>query len=318
MIRLKKQYEGKSAVVIMGGPSIIENNLDLGLIDKNKYTIFLESKSLTPYFLSYKLIPDFFLMFFPEKCHANALQQVIYQSLLAGIDLSRLLKPDYLRQYYDLKDNFDNYFEVWNPERSPHKKYKFKNHVVLEDSPFSLLPELPNTAIITRIKSEERFAYLNKLKNERFVYGDRLIKENFQLEKYFNPEEVNGCLMLNGYGSVNSAAIALFPILNYMGFKKIYFIGMDMSMLGSLEYSSLYTFRSLRHYAKFFKKARAVFNFNFIENKKKFMRPPYEFENFKQIFRYDKIEFINIFEPFEFALPLEGMRHITFYEFLNE
>ena len=30
------------------------------------------------------------------------------------------------------------------------------------------------------------------------------------------------------------------------------------------------------------------------------------------------IEFVNIYEPFEFALPLEGIRNISFKQFLNE
>jgi hypothetical protein len=103
-----------------------------------------------------------------------------------------------------------------------------------------------------------------------------------------------------------------------MGFEKIYFIGMDMSMLGSMEYSALYTFKSLKEYEKFFKKATVVFNPCFKRSKNKFMRPPYEFDDMQEVLGYDKIEFVNVYEPFEFAMPLKGIRNITFKEFLNE
>ena len=48
------------------------------------------------------------------------------------------------------------------------------------------------------------------------------------------------------------------------------------------------------------------------------MRPPYEFDDMKEVLGYDKIEFVNVYEPFEFAMPLKGIRNITFKEFLNE
>lgn len=320
MIRLKKNYEGKSALVVMGGPSIIENNYDLSLINKDRYTVFIESKALTPLFLKFRLEPDFFLMFFPEKCQSNSMQMVIYQSFLADINLTNFIKPEYLEEYYYLKNNFEQNFELWNPKKGKHKRFKFKNNVILKNSPWSLLENIPELKIITRNddKSRKLGPDVRKLKNDMFYYTDQIAEGEFNIDNYFTPSEVNGCVRLNGYGHLNSAAIALFPLLFYMGFRKIYLIGMDMSMLGSMEYSSLYTFRSLKHYKKFFNKAGSVFNYNFKKNKVQFMRPPYEFDNMRQIMTYDKVEFINIYEPFEFAAPFDLIRNISFRDFLNE
>ncbi len=48
MIRLRDKYKEKSAF------------------------IFLEAKSLTPYFSKFKLKSDYFLMFYPGKCKSNS------------------------------------------------------------------------------------------------------------------------------------------------------------------------------------------------------------------------------------------------------
>ncbi|HLD82408.1 MAG TPA: hypothetical protein VI976_00465 [Candidatus Omnitrophota bacterium] len=319
MLRLKDKFKNKCALNIMGGPSVLEHHFNLRLIDRNKFVVFLEAKSLTPKFLEFGLEPDFFMMFFPEKCQTNSFQHVIYQSFLAGIDLSKLLKPQYLEEYDYLKANFQQYFEAWRPQRGPHKKYKLKELAILKNSPFGLLPRLPKMPLIARSDLLEKHRTIPALNNRQsYLYTVRLMEGDFSLEKYFAPEDSNGILTLNSYGHLNSGAIALFPLEAYMGFKKIYFIGMDMSMLGSLEYSSLNTFRSSRHFSRFFKKALPIFNPCFKENKKKFMRPPYEFEDLKSIMSYKAIEFVNIYEPFEFALPLEGIRNISFKQFLNE
>jgi hypothetical protein len=257
-------------------------------------------------------------MFYPEKCQSNAFQHVVYQSFLIDMDLSKLLKPGFKEEYLQIKDGFDKYFETWRPERGLHKKYRFKPGVFLKNSPFDLLPQMPEMTIVAR---EDYVHYPVEnigLKNKVCSFNISPMRGDFSLEKYYNPLELDGKLMLNGYGHLNSAANALFPLQNYMGFKKIYFIGMDMSMLGSLEYSALHTFKSMRHYAKFFNKALPVFNAAYQKAKRAFMRPPYEFESLRAILSYDKIEFINVYEQFKYAAPLEGIRNITYKEFLNE
>lgn len=319
MIRLKGKYKGKSALNIMGGPSILENKFDLSAIDKDKYVIFLESKSLTPRFVEYGLAPDYFLMFFPEKCQSNSLQHMMYQSLLVDFDLSPLLKPEHLDEYAAYKKDFDKFFDPWSPHKNiPFKRFRWKKTVKLPDSPFSLLEKFPGMPIITRKGSLEPYGdFVNCSMHDNYVYDYAPEKGDFSLENYYTPNEADNTTVLSCYNHMSSAAIALFPLQAYMGFENIYFIGMDMSMLGSMEYSSLYTFKSMAHYGKFFKKAMPVFNANFQKNSMAFMRPPYEFKSLKQILAYKKINFFNIFEPFKYALPVRFIKNITFQEFLH-
>lgn len=319
MIRLKNKYRGRSAINIMGGPSILEKRLDLSQINKDIYTVFLESKALTPKFLEFGIRPDFFLIFFSEKCQSNSFQHAVYQSFLIDFDLSRLLKNEYLKEYLYFKENFEEYFEPWSPKKGLFKKYRWKRNIKLPNSPFDLLHKFPETSFIAHARTKEADVnLLSEFQNNLFVYDDKYTDGEFCLERYYNPVEIDNRLVLNTFNHLNSAAIALFSLQAYMGFEKIYFIGMDMSMLGSMEYSALYTFKSLKEYEKFFKKATAVFNPCFKRNKNKFMRPPYEFDDMKEVLGYNKIEFVNVYEPFEFAMPLEGIRNITFKEFLNE
>ncbi len=318
MIALKNKHKGLDALIIYGGPSVIVNYLALDKIKTDKYVTFLESKALTPYFLKTEIMPDYYLMFYPEKSKSNSFQNVIFQSFLADIDLSGLIKEEYLEEYNYLKNNFNKYFESYRPWKSLHKKYRIKPNIYLKNSPFDLLYKLKEMSIITYLTPfnacEDHYNYSNKL----YKYDMEKGKKKFDLEDYFLPVEKNGMLFIKDYSFLNSSAIALFPILKYMGFQKVYFIGMDMSMMGSFEYASNFTFRSMRHFGKFFNNATKAFSASFKKNRKKFMRPPYEFKNQGKIFKYDKMEFINIFEPFKYALPVRGIKNITFKEFLNE
>ena len=358
MIRLKNKYKGKAALSIMGGPAILENNFDLSLINKEKCVTFLEAKALTPEFLKYGLKPDYFLMFFPEKCQSNSLQHMMYQSFLVDFDISKLLKPEYIEEYQNYKSKFDHYFEVWNQERTAYKRYKLKNDVVLDNSPWKLLEGLPDMDIITRGDNEQRNVGpdINKLKNKMYFYYDNLANEELNIDKYFNPQEIDGCLRLNSCGRVNSAAMALYPLLNYMGFSKVYFIGMDMSLLGSMEYSAFHTFKSMKHFNQFFNVARQTYNLVFpLGTKKgfnkffksvrekvseknatqksakkicknllydiwglkgKFMRERRQFTDCKKLFSYKGIEFINIYEPFKYARLVPGIRNMSYKDFI--
>lgn len=329
MHRLKDKFAGQRALIIFGGPSIIENRFDLSLLDKHRYIVFLESKALTPYFLGFNIEPDFFLMFYPEKCKANSFQGVVFQSFLADIDLTGLIREQFCPELRYMRDHFDEYFETWKPEML-HKRYRWKPDVYLKNSPFDLLPNLSSTVLVTYVKPFRQYVTRFQFKNPLYEYDMEPAGEPFSLDAYYNAVSENGALTLRDFMFSNSAAIALFPLLNYLGFKKVYFIGMDMSMLGSMEYSALYTFRSLRHFRVFFEKARPVFSFSFPRRRRLWaqlwrkdeeaplMRPRYEFESLRQILSYERMEFVNVYEPFEFARPLDGIRNISFAEFLRE
>lgn len=318
MIRLRDIYTNKTALVIFGGASIIENKIALEKLDKKRYTIFLESKALTPIFLQYDIQPDYYLMFFPNKCQSNAFQHVILQSFLANIDLVPLLRPELVPEYIFMKRHFNKYYEPWNEKKGPHKKYRYKVDKFCKNSPFDLLPNIPDARILSFKKTYLMYQTTCDFSNEVYLCDEVQGKNVFDLDDYFMVNEEGAQVAIKDYSFLNSAAIALFPILNYMGFKEIYFLGWDMSMLGSMEYAAPYTFKSMRHYEVFFNKAQRTFNANFKKNRKKFMRPKSEFDSIREILRYKRIRFKNIYVPYKYAAKIIGIENISFEQFLVE
>ncbi len=317
MISLKNKHQNQRALVIFGGPSIVANRYPLQSIDKSRYTVFLESKALTPYFLKSGLVPDYYLMFFLEKCKSNAFQHVVFQSFLADIKLDDLLREQFLAEYHFMKDHFDMFFEPFRPHKGPHKKYRYRPDVFLKNSPLDLLANFPGVAGLSIESNFQDYAGSFSYQNPVHKFHVRKAEKQFDLDDYFHVDDEGDIPSLKDYSFLNSAAIALFPILKYLGFDSVFFLGMDMSMLGSMEFAACYTFKSMKHYEKFFKKAQRVFNASFRENKRKFMRPPYDFEAVEQILSYRGMTFLNIYEPFEYAMPVPGIRSISFKEFLN-
>ncbi len=346
MIRLKNKFLGKEAVIIVGGPSIIENKYDLSLIQKRKSEsiIFLDARALTPKFLSYEIEPHYFLMYFPEKGRTNTLQQCFIQAASSAFDLKEYVKEEFIDDWVDFKDNFHKYAEIWDVF-SPFKKFRIRKDVVMKNSPFDLLHHYKNMPLVTFDYAYERDnAAALSFPNEVYKYTHNEMAQ-YDLVKYYNPEEVNGVLSIPVITPYNTSAMALYPILKYMGFKKIFFIGMDMSLLGHLEYSGLYTFKSMVHYSKFFDAVRPTFspNFprgivgglkNFVSQRSahpfknlcwdiwglsgKFMRDRRQLADCKKLFSYNKMEFVNIYEPFKYAKPIPGIRNISYKDFLKE
>ncbi len=349
MIELENKHQGQNAIVIMGGPSILENGYDLSLLNNCSGIIFLESKALTPRFLEYGIKPDYYMMFYPEKSRTNTLQQQFLQAISCGFELSRCLKKEYVEEWVDFKDRFDQYADIWRFSY-PHKRFRIKKDVVLLNSPLSLLEKLPNMNLITYDKAYEADGFnINRLPNRVYEYThDEKLTDSF--DSYFNPKVVNGKLAIPNIGRVNSAAIALYPLLNYMGFKKVFFIGMDMSYLGALEFSSFYTFKSMHHFGRFFNNARPTFSYRFprgtkngighfifslIKNKYdmtkifedlsydirglngRFLREKNQYQDCEKLFNYNDIEFNNIFQPFKYAKPIPGINNISFNQFIK-
>jgi hypothetical protein len=317
MIRLKKKYEGKKALFISGGPSILENNYDLSSIDSNQYTIFIETKALTPKFLELGLEPDYYFMGFPEKSKDNNLQHFIYRSFMAGSKIRPLLKSEYQGVYDEMHSNFEKYFETWKPEKGPQKKYKWKNNVFMKDSPYDLLKRLPKAKVITRQDLMDKYITHFQYGNPIHTYDVCNEPGEFDLEQYYNPIEYKGSVRLHYNTFLNSAAIAIYPLLNYMGFKKVFFLGMDMSNVGSLEYAAPYIFKSMHHFKWYFYRTKRSFCAEYIANRPFYFRPHSEFADLNEVFNYDKIELIRIYDEYKYAAPVEGIRNIPFNQFVE-
>ncbi len=355
MIELNNKYNNKNAVIIFGGPSILENNYDLSLLSTPDNVIFLQSNALTPKFLEYGIEPDYYFMPYPEKIRTSSLQWLFIQAISCGFELRKYLKDKYIKDWIDFKDHFGEYADIWRIDY-PHKRYRIKSNVILENSPLSLLERFPNMGLITYdVAYESDKTSKIKLPNKVFKYtlSDN---NNGSFEEYFNPVKLNGMLSISNMGYVNSSAISLYPILKYMGFKKVTLIGMDMSMLGSFEFSALYTFKSMGHYRTFFNNCRRGFSYTFplglfkgilsfgranfndlrtlnLKNifsshkysklyndifglSGKFMREAKQISDAQEIFASSGVEFTNVYEPFEFSKPIPGIKNISFVDFL--
>jgi len=355
MINLKDSYKNQEAVVIFGGPSVLENNYDLSLISNNSI-VFLESKALTPKFMEFGIEPDYYFAPFPEKTRTNSLQQVFMQAISGGYELNKCLNQEYIHEWNNFKNRFGEYADIWRIEY-PHKKYRIKKNVILDYSPLSLMKKFPNMSMITNDENFEadNFSAVN-IPNKIYKYSHTNDNAN-DMDAYFNPLVKDGSLNISRMGHVNSSAISLYPILNFMGFDKVVLIGMDMSILGSFEYSSLYTFKTMNHFAKFYNASRDTYSYsypkgfskgvrrfcsslyqdlrpmNFQElfslNKfrdlnhdlyglqGKFMREKENMKNCNKLFNHAEIEYINIYEPFKYASAITDIKNISFQDFID-
>ncbi len=356
MHRLKDEHKGKSAIIIFGGPSIFENDYNLSLLNKTNHVVFLESKALTKEFLKFNISPDYYFMPYPEKTRTNTLQHQFIQSVSCNFNLGPLLKRKHADEWYEFKDNFKKKLDV-NRVDYPHKKYRVKKDVILENSPLSILRAMPDIPLITYDKAYNADLF-STLELDNCVYKytvDEGVSNN--IKDYLNPKVLNSKLTIKNMGYANSAAISLYPLLTHMGFEKVFFIGMDMSVLGAFEYSSVNTFKSMRKYKLFFNAARSTFSYDFPRGLGKgllslgrsiyndlyglnlyrlfssdkfkklyhdsyglageFMREKSQLEDCGVIFNLSNIEYVNIYEEYKYALPIPGIKNISYQEFLH-
>ena len=317
MLRLKGAHRLQRAVVILGGPSLIEQRLELARLRRPGDVILLESKALTPYLLTAGLTPDYYLMLFPEKSKDNALQNVIFRSFLAGVKIRPFLRRACYPVLEEMQEQFERYFMPWRPERGIHKRYRFRPDVYLKDSPRELLERLPEVKIIAdrRLLAEQFPGW--SAPNPLHLFEQAQEPEPFDLATYYEPLEADGRLIARYSPFLNSVAIVLCPLLRYMGFAQACFVGMDMSMLGSMEYAALYTFRSMWHYRWFFALSSRAFNGNYRMNRPFYLRPKSEFEDLRRVMNAPQLPCARVYEPFKYASPMEGIATLSYREVLE-
>lgn len=315
MIRLKHAHRADRAVVILGGPSLIAQDFDLARLGHRGFVTFLETKALTPLLLQRGFRPDYFLLPFPEKAKDNSVQHFVYRSFLADTRIDGLLRPPYAALPKRLRAEFNKYFESWRPEKGAHKRYRWRPDVYLENSPYHLVEKVPATKIlVNRTLIREYFPSFSY--DERSFYFDQAVgKVARSAAAYFNPLERDGIPTVYGSAFFNVAAIALYPLLNYMGFRQVYCVGMDMSMLGSMEYAAPYTFRSMAHFWWFFRRTRHAFNANYKANGWLFRRPRSEFDDLRMLWKDAPLTFTRVYEPWRYASPIDGIRTISLQQF---
>ena len=320
MKRLKNLHRNDRAAVIFGGPSLFEQGFDFQILREKNCTIFLEAQALTKWFVSGRVQPDYYLMLFPEKCHGNSLHNFILRAFLTGLEPKWFFQKKYHPILHDMQNNFSDYFEPWHP-RKAHKKFKWKSEVVMPESPFDLIDQLDEQVKIIANKSllAEHFPSCLRSRSAVHLFDYTKTAENFDIHRYYEPDDSQELLTLRNVQFVNSAAIGLYPLLNYLGFKEVLFFGMDMSMLGSFEYAAPYIFKSMLHFRGYFWRTRRVFNSHYVPNRRYYLRPPYEFENIKQLLSYNNICFTRVHDPYRWAAPsIDGLQTIAHDEFSGE
>jgi hypothetical protein len=313
---LKNLYKDKCAILLLGGPSLIKNLDKLNEL-KSDYIILADCCVLTPLFIKSKVKVDFILCPFPEKLAQNSLQNFIFRSFLSNIDIKNYLKTPFHNEVDYLANNFNNIYESWSPEKGIHKKFRIKKNIFLNKSPLSLLNYYGNTKIIIDInKFNELYQNIN-LPNK--FYGINFFDDvtNFNYKNYFNPIIANNNLQIPNSTFLNSAAISFLPIIKTLGFKELFIIGMDMNMLGSMEFSYNYIFKSFFHYSIFFLRARKSFNANFKLNFPYYLRPKSEFSDFEKIFSYNELHTFNIVQNNFLRGKIKNLREISFQEFFD-
>lgn len=318
MRRLKDQYRGQKGIVILGGPSLVARDYDFSRLEhyqENGFVTFLESKALTPRLLHSGFIPDYLLVPFPETIKGNALHFFIFRSFLAQKNTKWLFKPEYQEIYAHMEENFDSYFEFYRPEKAPNKRYIWKKDVLLENSTFDLIQRHPELKIITNRTGVANHFTNTPSRNQIFYFSTDPENHAKGIEEYFNPIELDDELVLRGNLFLNSSAIAVYPLLNYMGIREVYFLGMDMSMLGTMEYGAPFVFESMRHFYWYFLQTRKTFNADFKMNWPLWRRPESEFDDVKKIFRYPAIRYARIDDQYEFFSKIDGIDHISFQDF---
>ncbi len=279
----KNQYSNKSAIVILGGTSIDTYIDKLSLTDKNKFVIFAETKCISKKLYDQKIIPDYFICPFSIKLKDNYYQNFIFRSLMCDIDIKKFVKKKYFEEVDYLKNNFKVFYEDWRPHKGIHKKFIFKKSVFLKNSPYDNLKLFPKSNLII---DEEDF----KKNFDNFSYQNETIKikfnsnnDKFNLNEYYNVKNENGILNFKETNFLNSQSICHFPLLKFLGFKKIYFLGMDMNFFGSFEFDFREIFKSKFHLYLFIFLIRKTLNGNFKMNFPIYLRPKEEFLNLKSI-----------------------------------
>ena len=315
---LENLHIGKSAIIIFGGPSVISYLDQIKDINREKFVIFLESKSLTPFVVNNKIPFDYLLATFPQKLKDNSLQNYIFRSLLSRINIKYFIKKEFYKDVDFLLDNFDLFLENHRPKRGIHKRFRFKNNIYLPNSPFDVLNKLKNKKIITNYELYKKdFGEITQDFHKFYYIKHETAEEKFNMDKYFNPKLIDNFLSVSNSSFMNSAAINYYPIVKFMGFKKIYFAGMDMNMLGNIEYSALRIFKNMKLFSLFIFLCRKSFSSNFKINFPFYLRPKYEIEDLRKLNMNNYIDFYRITNNTNYEYKDDFLKSLSFEEFIT-
>jgi hypothetical protein len=312
---MKNFYKCKNAIVILGGTSIKKYLSVLRNINKEENVIFAETKCISKKLYENQIFPDFIICPFSNKLKDNYFQNIIYRSFLRKVNIKFFIKKKFFHEVDYLKLKFDEIYEVWRPHKGINKNLKYKNNIYLKNSPFENLDFFPDSKIILN-KSDylENFPDIklnNQIINLKFIK----IERDFNQKDYFDIDYSDNAFYLKESNFLNSQAICHFPILNYLGFKKIFFLGMDMNFFGSYAYDFKEIFKSTYHLYLYLFIIRKTLNGNFKMNFPIYLRPKEEFNNLEMIIPSEN-NFYRVVDKSNYV-KVPKLNEISIKDFLN-
>lgn len=311
-------YKDYNAIVFLGGPSLKKYIHKLKDLKKDKFITFLEPKSISKELLKYEFIPDYIICPFSSKLKDNNFQNIIMKSFLSDIDIKKFIKSKYYYEVDYLKKNFKNYYETWRPHKGIHKKFKIKVDKYLKNSPFDHLKYFVNSKIFLNKRDYLQNFQNIKIQNQIIDIEFQERANGFDLNEYYNVKNLNNKLFFAKTNFLNTQAICHFALLNYLGFKKVYFLGMDMNFYGNFEYYNLEIFKSSVHFNIFLFLIRKSLNGNFKLNFPFYLRPREEFNTLEQILKKDNQFFRVVSRRDKFKINMKSINEKDFFKYYSK
>jgi len=284
---LKNRYQNHLAIVFLGGPSINSYIHKIQKLDRDRFVLFLEPRSLSQKLLEFKINPDYVICPFSAKLKDNNFQNIILRSFLSKINIKRFIKSKFFREVDFLKNNFESIYEKWRPDRGIHKRYRIKNNIFLKNSPFENLKYFPNAKIFLDFDDFNKEFSDCKLSNNILKLGFENYNKQFDINDYYDIREKKEKLIFQKTNFLNTHSVCHFPLLDFLGFQKVFFLGMDMNFYGNFEHENLKIFKSKIHFYIFLLLIRNSLNGNFKLNFPIYMRPKEEFFTLDQVLKPD-------------------------------
>jgi hypothetical protein len=320
-LKINNKFKKFDAIILFGGPSSLKYIKQLRELRKRNKNIKIiaEAKTITPQLVNSKIKIDYILCAFPEKLLDNSFQNYLLRSFCSNINIKFFIKHKFYKEFYYIKKNFYKIYENWKPQKGQHKRYRIKKNYEFKNSPLYLLKRFKNFKIISDLeKIKKIFKKKISFKNVYKIKIDTKLKK-YSYKKYIDQKIKNNTLELNGFGNLNSLFISTIPIVTRMGFKRIFLFGLDMNMMGTLEYSSKNIFKSFIHFLIYLVLCRKSFGANFKLNFPFiYLRPKSEFKALSKMFSSIKYDIYNVNEFNFFNGSIKNLPEIEYQKFFKE
>jgi len=289
----------------MGGPSLYAKKVNLKELSNRFDLNIIESRAITPYLLRTGYKPDVIFVSEYEKLTHNAFHNFILRSVQSRIDLSPFLSIDFLENYRHLMSNYNDVFEV---VESPwvHKRIRFKSNSLPVGSPARLVAHWDNVSIIAPKHCQTAINQLGLNGDIFYFMKDETCGAQVQTSESL-ARTAEAVIKISSNNSTNSAGISLFPVLDHIHLKRAYFLGLDLSMMGAMEFSADRIFKTKLHFYYFMFLARRSFGANFRLNWPLFLRPKSDINGLLREWNVIGRNYIRVYEHYAYTHLVESL-----------